>query len=111
MLSSSRLSRWVHSRESACFSGTLSVILPDVRLGRERQERLDPRNVKVVHTIYSGYRNSLGDGDRCGGDIPDLALEWVAQFPPLYAAGDFDINFPFQVELLTQFDHNKLPRL
>ena len=60
-----------------------------------------------MHTVYSGYRDSLGDGDWCGGDIRDLALEGVAQFPSLYPAEDPDINSPFEVALLTRFDHNK----
>ena len=70
---------------------------PQRKLGKGLEERLDSWNVK------SCSRDSLRDGDRCGGDIRDLALERVAQFPPLYAAGDSDINFPFEVELLTRF--------
>ena len=65
--------------------------------------RLDPRNVKVAYTVYSGYGDSLGDEDRCGGDIRDLALEWVARFPPLYPSGNSDTNPPFEVKFLTLF--------
>ena len=54
-----------------------------------------------------GYRDSLRDGNRCGGDISDLALEWVFRFPPLYPAGNSGINSPFEVELLTRFDDSK----
>ena len=71
------------------------------------QEELDPPNVNVVQTAYSGYRDSLGDGDRCGGHIRDLAFERVSWFPPLYPAGNSDINYLFEVEFLMSFDDNK----
>ena len=76
-------------------------------LGKGHQQRLDPRNFRVVHTVFSGCRDSLGGGDWCGGDIRDLALERVARFPPLYPAGNSDIKPPFKAKFLTRFDVNK----
>ena len=71
------------------------------------QERLDPWNAKVAHTVYSGYSNSLGDGDQCGDHIGDLTFEKAARFPLLNLAVNSDINSPFEVELLTWFDDKK----
>ena len=79
-------------------------LVPSVRLGKSLQERLDPRNIKVVHTVYSGYRDSLGDGDPCRGHIRSLGFEWVARFPSLYSTGNSDLNSPFEVERMTWFD-------
>ena len=57
--------------------------------------------------IYSGYRGSLGDGDRGGGHIRDLTFERVARFPPLYPTGNSDINSPFEIEFIAWFDGNE----
>ena len=68
------------------------------------QERLDSRYVNAFHAVYRGYRDSLGDGDRCGGEVCNLALKWVSRLPPLYPAGNSDIYSPFEIEILTRFD-------
>ena len=71
------------------------------------QERLDLRSAEVIDAVHSGYRDSLRDRDRSGGHVCKSALERVARLPPLYPAGDSDINFPFEVEFLARFDDNE----
>ena len=44
-------------------------------MGKGLQERLNPRSIKVVYAVHSGYGDSLGNGDRCGGHIRDLSFE------------------------------------
>ena len=34
-------------------------------------------------------------------------VERVARLPPLYPAGDSDINFPFEIELFARFDDDE----
>ena len=80
---------------------------PCVRLGKGLQERLNPRNVKVVHSVYSSYRDSLGDGNQCGGHIRNLAFERVARFLPLYPQGNINLIVPFGGEILTWFDDTR----
>ena len=75
------------------------------------QERLYSRSVKVVDAVHSGYRDSLRYRDRSGGHVCNFALERVARIPPLYPAGNSDINSPFEVEFLARFDDNEWPCL
>ena len=49
---------------------------------------------QVVDAVYSGSRDSLGDGDRPGGHIYDFAFERVARLPPLYPNGGFRYQLP-----------------
>ena len=87
-----------------CF---LLVLGTDLGKGNWLQEGLYPRSVEVVDTVDDGYRDSLGNRNRSGGHVSDLALERVARFPPLYPAGYSDINSPFEVKSLARFDDNE----
>ena len=71
------------------------------------QERLYSQSVEVLDAVHSGYRDSLRDRDRSSGHICNLTLERVARLPPLYPAGNSDINSPFEVKFLARFENNE----
>ena len=97
MLASSRLFCRVRGSRPVAPGYLVLSSCPSVRLTKELQETLDPRNAIFFHTVYSGCSDSLRDRDRCGGHIRDHAFKRVARFPPLYPAGNSHINSPLEV--------------